>query len=228
MQQTLEQLGLSYPRSEPPYFIVVEGPIGAGKSTLARALAYSLNYDVLLERPEDNPFLDRFYQDRDNYALQTQLSFLFQRTRQLDELHQGDMFRAKLVSDFMLEKDMLFAQTTLDTNELDLYLKVYDQVVNAPPIPDLVVYLQAPVSVLLERIKTRGIYSEQNISAEYLERLNSTYMNFFHQYTGAPLLIVNAGEIDFANNPDHYRELVSQIISTKSGRHFYNPVTIDL
>lgn len=226
MQQTIEQLGLAYPKSELPHFIVVEGPIGAGKSTLARALAYSLNYDVLLERPQDNPFLDRFYQDKDNYALQTQLSFLFQRTRQLDQLKQGDMFRPRLVADFMLEKDALFAQATLDTHELDLYTKVHDQVVVGSPTPDIVVYLQAPVSILLERIKMRGIESEKSITASYLERLNSAYMNFFHQYSQSPLLIVNAEEIDFANNPDHYRDLMSRIIKTKAGRHFYNPSTI--
>lgn len=211
-----------------PGYVVIEGPIGVGKSTLARSLAYSLNYETLLELPEENPFLDRFYQDNSAFALQTQLSFLFQRTRQIEEIKQGDMFQPMQVADFMLEKDALFAQVTLDEHELELYLKIYEYVVSNAPQPDLVVYLQAPVSVLSDRIKQRGIESERHITAEYLERLNDAYMNFFHQYDATPLLIVNAAEIDFANDPDQYRDLVEHILKTRTGRHFYNPVTREI
>lgn len=221
-------MNLSFLRPELPNYVVIEGPIGVGKSTLAKSLAYSLNYETLLELPEDNPFLDRFYQDRKAYALQTQLSFLFQRIRQLGEIKQGDMFQPQIVADFMLEKDALFAEVTLDHNELELYLKVYEQVVSGAPRPDLVVYLQAPLSVLSERINHRGIEAEKHITGDYLESLNNAYMNFFHQYDDAPLLIVNAGEIDFANDPDQYRDLVKHILQTNRGRHFYNPVTREI
>jgi deoxyguanosine kinase len=228
VQLTLEEMGFGSPTSDLPSYVAIEGPIGVGKSTLARALAYSMNYDTLLELPEDNPFLDRFYKDRATYALQTQLSFLFQRTRQLDDIKQADLFQSRRIADFMLEKDPIFAQVTLDEHELELYIKVYEHVVSSAPLPDLVVYLQAPNSVLTERIRARGIASEQHITSDYLERLNNAYMNFFHQYEAAPLLIVNAAEIDFANDPDQYRELVKHILKTDAGRHFYNPVTRDI
>ena len=215
-------------KSSIPNYVVIEGPIGVGKSTLARSLAYSLGYELLLEQPEENPFLDRFYQDGDTYALQAQLSFLFQRTRQLDEMKQTDLFQPKRIADFMLEKDPLFAQVTLDRHELDIYSKVYEHVVFGIPQPDLVVYLQAPVSVLFERIKKRGIESEKHINNQYLEHLNDAYMNFFHSYESAPVLIVNAAEIDFVNDPDQYRELVTRILTTNAGKHFFNPVTRDI
>lgn len=221
-------MGLGSSASDLPNYVVIEGPIGVGKSTLARSLAHSMNYDTFLELPEENPFLDRFYQDRAAYALQTQLSFLFQRTRQLDEIKQADLFQSRRIADFMLEKDPIFAQVTLDEHELELYIKVYEHVVSSAPRPDLVVYLQAPTSVLTERIRMRGIESEQLITNNYLERLNDAYMNFFHSYDSSPLLIVNAAEIDFANNPDQYRELVKHILKTGAGRHFYNPVTREI
>jgi len=228
VQLTLEEMEINISRSNIPNYVVIEGPIGVGKSTLARSLAYSLGYDLLLEQPEENPFLSRFYRDRSTYALQTQLSFLFQRTRQLDEMKQTDLFQPKRISDFMLEKDSLFAQVTLDRNELEIYSKVYEHVVFGIPQPNLVVYLQAPVSVLSERIKKRGIESEKHINNEYLEHLNDAYMNFFHSYEDAPVLIVNAAEIDFVNDPDQYRDLVKHILNTNAGKHFFNPVIRDI
>ena len=228
MQLTLEEMKISISKSNIPNYVVIEGPIGVGKSTLARSIAYSLGYETLLEQPEENPFLDRFYQDRTTYALQTQLSFLFQRTRQLDEMKQVDLFQPKVIADFMLEKDALFAQVTLDQHELDIYSQVYEHVVTGMPKPNLVVYLQAPVSVLSQRIKKRGIEAEKHINNKYLENLNEAYMNFFHSFDAAPVLIVNAAEIDFVNDPDQYRELVKHILSTNAGKHFYNPITRDI
>lgn len=221
-------MNLSSEERSLPSYVVVEGPIGVGKSTLATSLAHSFSYDALLELPEENPFLDRFYQDKSTYALQTQLAFLFQRIRQIEEINQGDLFHTTRIADFMLEKDPLFAEITLDEHELLLYQKIYSHMVSAVPKPDLVVYLQAPVAILAERIKKRGKEMEQLISLQYLESLNTAYMNFFHQYDSSPLLIVNAAEIDFASNPDHYQDLVGRILETTNGRHFYNPVTREI
>lgn len=209
--------------AELPRYIAVEGPIGVGKTTLAKNLAQLFNYDVLLEQPEENPFLERFYRDPKTAALQTQLFFLFQRTNQLQQLRQSDLFEPVRVADFLMEKDQLFAQVTLDDDELNIYQQVYDKLTLNAPKPDLVIYLQAPARVLDERIRQRGIESELNISFDYLEALNEAYTQFFHYYDGSPLLIVNAQDLDLANNRDHFQQLVETILTIKSGRHYYNP-----
>lgn len=206
-----------------PHYIAVEGPIGVGKTTLTKYLAESFNYETLLECAEENPFLERFYADERNSALPTQLFFLFQRVRQLGQLRQGDMFQPVRVADFLIEKDQLFAQVTLPEAELALYQQVYDHVTIDAPTPDLVIYLQAPADVLLQRIEQRGIAAEQSITAEYLHALNEAYARFFHFYEGAPLLIVNAAEIDWVNNATDYRKLVDYLLNIKRGRHYYNP-----
>lgn len=206
-----------------PRFVAVEGAIGVGKTTLAKHLAHTFNYDTLLEQPQENPFLERFYRDPKNSALPTQLFFLFQRAQQLRELKQDDMFEPVRVSDFLMEKDQLFAQVTLDDDEFNLYQQVYDKLTIECPKPDLVIYLQAPTEVLLARIKSRGVPAEQLINADYLNRLNDAYMRFFHFYDEAPLLIVNATDLDLVSNADHYRQLVDYMLSIKSGRHYYNP-----
>ena len=208
---------------ELPRFIAIEGPIGVGKTTLAKHLAKSLNYDLLLENAQDNPFLERFYNDPASAALPTQLYFLFERTKQIESLRQGDMFQPVRVADFLIDKDPLFASVTLDSDELRLYQQVYNQLTIDAPTPDLVIYLQAPNEVLQGRINTRGVAAERSISTDYLHRLNDAYMNFFHYYDRAPLLIVNAAELDLANNPDHYAQLVDYMLRIKSGRHYYNP-----
>lgn len=208
---------------ELPRFIAIEGPIGVGKTTLAKHLAKSLNYDLLLENAQDNPFLERFYNDPASAALPTQLHFLFERTKQIENLRQGDMFQPVRVADFLIDKDPLFASVTLDSDELRLYQQVYNQLTIDAPTPDLVIYLQAPNEVLQDRINTRGVTAERSISVDYLHRLNDAYMNFFHYYDRAPLLIVNAAELDLANNPDHYAQLVDYMLRIKSGRHYYNP-----
>lgn len=208
-----------------PRFIAVEGAIGAGKTTLAKRLAATFNYDVLLEKAEDNPFLERFYQDRLNNALPTQLFFLFQRAQQIQELRQSDIFQPVRVADFLIEKDPLFAEVTLDKDELAIYQQVYNQLTINAPKPDVVVYLQAPVNTLLSRIKHRGIQAERTIDASYLETLNDAYTRFFHFYEQSPLLIVNANEIDWVNNDESYSQLVDYILSIKQGRHYFNPTS---
>lgn len=206
-----------------PRFIAVEGPIGVGKTTLTKQLAQTFHYDILLEKAEDNPFLERFYREPRSAALPTQLFFLFQRVQQIQALRQGDLFQTVSVADFLINKDQLFAQVTLDKDELKLYQQVFDHITIDAPTPDLVIYLQAPINILLERIRQRGIKMEQSINSDYLKALNDAYTHFFHYYESSPLLIVNAAEIDWVNNPEHYKNLVNYILSIRSGRHYYNP-----
>lgn len=207
-----------------PRYIAIEGPIGSGKTTLARKLASSLGYEVLLESAESNPFLESFYRHRAKNALATQLHFLFQRVKQLDSIRQSDLFRgSQIVADFLIEKDRLFAQLTLDADELELYREIYERIVRNPASPDLVIYLQAPVEVLLDRIQRRGIACEQLIERHYLEALNQLYSEFFHFYDDAPLLIVNAAAIDFANDENHYTALFEYLPRVRSGMHYFNP-----
>ena len=177
----------------PHRYVVVEGPIGVGKTSLARRLARSFGCELVLEQDAENPFLERFYRDPSAAAFQTQLYFLFQRARQLQDLRQADLFETVRVADYMLDKDRLFARLTLDDQEFALYEQVYARLAIDAPAPDLVVYLQAPVDVLLDRIARRGIAYEQQIERRYLERLNDAYARFFLEFDAAPLLIVNAG-----------------------------------
>jgi len=209
-------------RTPPPY-IAVEGPIGVGKTTLARRLAATFGHETLLENAGQNPFLERFYRNRRQAALATQLFFLFQRAQKIEDLRQKDIFAPVRVADFLIEKDPLFARVNLDSDEYQLYQKVYQQLLIEPPRPDLVVYLQAPTDVLLDRINSRGITHEKAIERDYLERLNEVYSEFFLYYDDAPLLIVNASEIDLANDEQDYRHLVSYLLDIRSGRHYFNP-----
>jgi len=223
VEQPASDLPFMLETDQLPHFIAVEGPIGVGKTTLAKRLARSFNYDTLLEQAEDNPFLERFYQDRKAGALPTQLYFLFQRAKQIQEIRQGDMFQQVRVADFLIEKDQLFAQVTLDDEELKLYQMVYQQLTIDAPRPDLVIYLQAPTDVLLERVQRRGIETEKSIEVDYLAQLNDAYTQFFYYYDEAPLLIVNATDIDLANSESDYHNLVEYMLGIKSGRHYYNP-----
>lgn len=206
-----------------PKYIAVEGPIGVGKTTLARRLADTFHRPLLLEPAFENPFLDRFYRDGRRYALPTQLFFLLHRADQIARLADDDLIGPLLVADFLIEKDRLFASVTLDAHELDLYEQIYDTLAIRPPRPDLVVYLQAPVPVLLDRIRHRGIDYEQRIDAGYLATLSNAYAEFFHFYDATPLLIVNAAEVDFAHNDNHYRALLAQIRAMDSVRQYFNP-----
>jgi deoxyadenosine/deoxycytidine kinase len=205
-------------------YIVIEGPIGVGKTSLATRLAEVMDGEPVLEEAGANPFLERFYQDPRGAALPAQLFFMFQRVRQLEQLAQADMFTDLRVSDFLLAKDRLFAQITLDRDELSLYEQIFAKLDFNPPAPDLVVYLQAPVDTLLFRIARRGIKYEQDIKRRYLERLTEGYSQFFHQYNESPLLIVNAATIDPVNNEEHFQMLLHEIETTRSGRQFFNPL----
>jgi deoxyadenosine/deoxycytidine kinase len=203
-------------------YIVVEGPIGAGKTSLARQLAEHLSADMLLEQPEDNPFLPRFYDDMQRFALPTQLTFLFQRVDQLRHLTQVDMFREPTVSDFLLDKDPLFAHLNLSDDEYALYDKVYRHLKPQTPTPDLVIYLQAPVDTLLARVRMRGVSFEQSIPDEYLARLADAYARYFYVYDEAPLLIINSERLNFVDNPSHLRMLLGRVENMRARREFFN------
>ncbi len=211
--------------SERPGYIVVEGPIGVGKTSLARRLADSFESDLLLEGADENPFLERFYQDPRTGALPTQLFFLFQRARQMQSMRQADMFQPVRIADFLIEKDRLFAELTLDAEELKLYEQVYDHVTVDAPAPDLVIYLQAPVDILLKRIARRGIRYERRIDAAYLQRLSEAYSRMFLYYDTAPLLIVNAANINLVDSDADYTALLEQIHSTRKGVQYFNPMS---
>lgn len=209
--------------SNPHNFIAIEGPIGVGKTTLARKLAEVMNSDLILEEAEENPFLERFYQDPKSGALPTQLYFLFQRVRQLQEVRQSDMFNPVRVADYLIEKDRLFARSTLDSDELRLYEQVYQNLTIDAPRPDLVIYLQASVPVLMDRIKKRGRSIESNINKEYLENICEAYTDFFFYYDQSPLLIVNASGIDLVENEADFNMLLDQIGKTTTGKNYFNP-----
>jgi deoxyguanosine kinase len=206
-----------------PHLITVEGPIGVGKTSLTKKLAQSFNYDTLLEAAEENPFLENFYKNRRQNALATQLFFLLQRAQQIQNMKQKDLFSPVHVADFLIEKDRLFARANLDNNEFKLYQQVYSQLTINSPKPDLVIYLQSPVDVLMDRIYKRGRKVEQNIDRDYLELLNEAYSEFFLYYDDAPLLIVNCSEIDIINNQNDYLKLIDYLLDIRSGRHYFNP-----
>jgi deoxyguanosine kinase len=205
-------------------YLVVEGPIGVGKTSLARRLAASLSAQLVLEQAAQNPFLERFYKNPRAGALPAQLYFLLQRAQQLAALKQADLFAPTRVADYLFEKDRLFARVTLDDAEYALYEQLYAKLDIQVPKPDLVVYLQAPVDVLQERILRRGVDYEQYIERQYLERLNEAYARFFHEFDGAPLLIVNAASIDPIANQRDYDELLTAIKRMTRGRLYYNPL----
>ena len=212
-------------KTESSQFIVVEGPIGVGKTSLAKKLSESLSGTLILEDIDNNPFLDRFYKGGRG-ALPAQLHCLFQRAKQLEILRQSDLFSSIYVADFHLEKDKLFASVNLDSSELELYEKVYENMDIENVVPDLVIYLQANPSVLLERIARRNVPSEKFIDRNYLENITESFARHYHSYDDGPLLIVNTASIDPLNNRNEYVQLLEQIKTTKGGRHFFNPLSV--
>ena len=204
-------------------YIVVEGPIGCGKTTLAKMLADQFPVDYLSEKAESNPFLPRFYQDARRYALPTQLFFLFQRANQIKDLNQRDMFAKPIVADFFLEKDPIFARLNLDDEEYALYHQIYQHLHLNAPKPDLVIYLQTPLDALVERIEERNVGYEQDMPREYLERLSDAYSAYFHNYDTSPVLIVNNEKLNILKNPSALKVLINRIGQIKGQREFFNP-----
>ncbi len=205
-------------------YIVIEGSIGVGKTTLARRLAKDLNAAALLEQVDDNPFLQHFYSSPERMGFPTQLHFLMDRIEQLDLLNQETFKSSRIIADYLLAKDHLFASLNLSEEELDLYRRIYRKVASRVRSPDLVVYLQAPVSVLLDRVTKRGRRFEKPLDSTYLARINDAYTNFFHYYEESPLLVVNAAEINFAENDQDYQALFDEIMAKNTGRRFFNPI----
>ncbi|HEX4911627.1 MAG TPA: deoxynucleoside kinase [Permianibacter sp.] len=207
---------------QPLRFVSVEGPIGVGKTTLTRRLAEALGGQTLLEQPDENPFLERFYQNPKQAALPAQLFFLFQRARQLDAIRQQDMFAPVTVSDYLMDKDALFARLNLDDDELRLYEQVYSQLTIQSPQPDLVIYLQAPIDALMERVRKRDRSAERALSRDYLQKVLDAYTRFFYYYEASPLLIVNTAALDLADSESDFQQLVERVHQCRSGRHYFN------
>ncbi len=205
-------------------YIAIEGVIGAGKTTLARMITERLNAKIVLEKFEENPFLPKFYEDPERYAFQTQIFFLLSRYKQQQDLFQTDLFHKYLVTDYIFDKDKIFAYLTLQDDELKLYETLIQSIEKNIPAPDLVVYLQSGVPRLMSNIKKRGRDYEENMSEEYIKDLNEAYNYFFFRYKTAPLLIINSTEIDFVNNPEHFEDLLTQILRVdKAPVEYYNP-----
>ncbi|MBT8092169.1 MAG: deoxynucleoside kinase [Gammaproteobacteria bacterium] len=209
-------------------YIAIEGPIGVGKTALARRLADSLSADLVLEEVEENPFLERFYRDGRSAALPAQMFFLFARARQIEELRQPDLFSSVRISDYLFTRDRLFAELNLDPEELKLYDQIAANLAVEAPVPDLVIYLQASVDAIMSRLAERNSRYDRFVDRNYVEKLIDAYARFFHTYDDGPLLIVNASQIDPVNNSEDFEQLFRQIERTTGGRHFFNPVAAAL
>ena len=209
-------------------YIAIEGPIGVGKTGLAKRLAENLSADLVLEEVEENPFLERFYRDGRSAALPAQMFFLFARARQIEDLRQSDLFASVRISDYLFTRDRLFAELNLDAEELKLYDQIVDNLAVDAPVPDLVIYLQASVDALMQRLVRRNSNYDRYVDRAYLEKLTDAYARFFHAYDDGPLLIVNASQIDPVNNDADFEQLFQQIERTTGGRHFFNPVAAAL
>lgn len=203
-------------------YIVVEGPIGVGKTSLARRLADYSGAAAMLEKPDENPFLPRFYDDPARHALPAQLFFLFQRINEVSELTQMDLFQSRTVADYLFEKDALFARLNLNDDEFALYQNIYRNLAPQAPDPDLVIYLQAPTEKLYERVRRRGVRYEHAIAEDYLERLARGYSDFFHHYEDAPVLVVNCENLNFVDNDEHFELLLGRIAGMRGQREFFS------
>jgi len=205
----------------PPRYLAIEGPIGVGKTTLAKGLAEGLGAQLVLEEQDSNPFLPLFYKDRRKYALKTQILFLINRYLQQKQLAQQDLFSRKLVCDYLFAKDRVFASLNLNQEELFLYDKIYSLLDTSLPKPDLVILLQASREVLFKHLKKRSVHYERHIDEEYLDSVIESYNRFFFNYTETPLLVINVSDIDFVRNKADYENLLREIVSPKRGQRHY-------
>jgi len=205
-------------------YIAVEGPIGVGKTALARRLASEFGSRLLLETVEENPFLRKFYEDPERHAFQTQLFFLLERYRQQRELGQLDLFTQGTVADYLFAKDGIFASLTLGADEFQLYQQIFQMLDQRLPRPDLVIYLEARTDVLMRRLKKRERDYERGITPEYLEKLTEAFRSYFHNYTEAPLLVVNCSDIDFVEHGGDLADLIKEVRAMKQGVQHYIPL----
>lgn len=203
-------------------YIVVEGPIGVGKTSLAQKLAEHLGADALLEKPQENPFLEKFYQDPQRHAMSTQLFFLFQRINEIRDQAQMDLFKTRTVSDYLFDKDALFARLNLSEDEFKLYQNIYQSLAPKPPVPDLVIYLQASTHTLQERVRKRGREYERQLSDDYLNRLSNSYGDYFHHYEQSPLMMVNSENLNFVDNESDFGLLLERIEGMRGPREFFS------
>ncbi|MBI5577142.1 MAG: deoxynucleoside kinase [Deltaproteobacteria bacterium] len=207
-----------------PRYIAIEGPIGVGKTSLAKILANKFGWRLVKEEVGHNPFLERFYENPRKYAFQTQVFFLLSRYRQQREMAQGNLFEKGVISDYVLAKDKIFALINLEDDEIALYESIYKLLVPNVPKPDLVIYLQARPEVLLNRVRKRGVEYERNISLDYLRTLGDAYNEYFFHYNETPLLVVGTSEIDFVESPRDLEHLVREVKSVKRGTQHYIPL----
>lgn len=211
------------PATRTARYIVIEGPIGVGKTSLATLLAPELNARLVFERAEENPFLTDFYRDPARYRFQTQIFFLMNRFAQQEEFSQHDLFRQVTISDYLFAKDRIFAYLNLNEHELALYEQIFRMIEPKVVRPDLVIFLQADTETILRRIRQRARSFEKNVDHGYIQSVNEAYNHYFFRYTETPLLVINTSDIDFVHNPGDLEDLIRQVLSMREGTLYYIP-----